>query len=104
MNTTSRKTIFKHARAIESATGKSFAVCLAKAWQLHRFAGLLSRGNVSFLFEKADGSLRRATGTLKEAEKLVKGTGKKTYRVFCYFDVEKNAFRSFRVENFICIR
>lgn len=104
MNTTSRKTVFKHARAIESATGKSFAVCLAKAWQLYRFAGLLRSGNVSFQFEKADGSLRRARGTLQGVEKLLKGTGRKTYRAFCYFDIEEQAFRSFRVENFICIR
>jgi len=61
----------------------------------------MHRGIVTFAYEKADGSLRRATGTLKDVQSLIKGTGSENYKTVRYFDVDANGFRSFKVENFI---
>lgn len=103
MNTTFRKQVFKQAQEIQQATGKTFAVALAKAWQLHRFEEMLRKGTVVFSFERADGTVRKAKGTLKGIDGLVKGTGKTNYKTVRYFDVDKQAFRSFKVENLIAI-
>lgn len=103
METTYRKQIFKQAQEIQQATGKTFAVALAKAWQLYRFQQKLRQGIVVFSFERADGSVRKARGTLQGTERFVKGTGKENYKTVRYFDVDKHAFRSFKVENLIAI-
>ncbi len=82
-------------------TGKTFEVCLAKAWALYRLKRRMRNDTVSFAYEKADGTLRKARGTLRDVGHLVKGTGRNTYRTLRYFDTDKEAFRSFRIENFI---
>ena len=56
---------------------------------------------VTFAYEKADGSLRKAKGTLQDVQNLIKGTGPENYKTVRYFDVEANGFRSFKVENLI---
>ena len=63
----------------------------------------MHRGIVTFAYEKADGSLRRAKGTLKDVQSLIKGTGSENYKTVRYFDVDANGFRSFKVENFITV-
>ena len=74
-----RTKVFKQAHELMRATGKAFA------------------------YEKADGSLRKAKGTLKDVSNLIKGTGSENYKTVRYFDVEANGFRSFKVENLITI-
>lgn len=93
MDKTFRKEVFKQALEIQRATGKSFAVALAKAWQLHRFGRMLHKGTVVFSFEKSDGTVRKAKGTLKGIDPFIKGTGKINYKTFRYFDIEKQADR-----------
>ncbi len=92
----------RRAWAIARATGKAFAVCLSKAWQLYRLTKRMRAGVVRFAYEKADGTLRRAAGTLNDTADRIKGTGRpddgQTLR---YFDVEANGWRSFKVENFV---
>ena len=63
----------------------------------------MHKGIVSFAYEKSDGSLRKAKGTLKDIQNLIKGTGSENYKTVRYFDIEANGFRSFKVENFITI-
>lgn len=101
MKTNFRRTVFCMAYELAKVTGKTFAVCLAKAWALHRLKCRMRTGTVSFAYEKADGTLRKARGTLRDIGQLVKGTGRSTYRTLRYFDADKEAFRSFRIENFI---
>lgn len=95
----------KRAWAIYRETGKAFAVCLAKSWQLHRLAKAMRAGAVRFAFEKADGTLRRATGTLKDVQDLVRGTGGRpdSCATFKYYDTERAAFRSFRAANLVAV-
>jgi len=104
MKTTFRTQVFKRAYKIMKATGKAFAVCLSKAWALYRLAKQLrSNEEVCFTYEKKDGSLRRAYGTLKNVSQFVKGTGKATANVFHYWDLETTAFRCFKIENLVTV-
>lgn len=90
--------------ALYRETKKSFAVCLSKAWALYRMIKKMREGVVEFAFEKADGTLRRARGTLKNVQIFIKGTGKGTpAKTVRYYDLDRQAFRSFKVENFISL-
>lgn len=101
MNTNFRHKVFCMAYEMMKATGKTFAVCLSRSWALYRLTKLMHKGIVAFAYEKADGSLRKAKGTLKDIQNLIKGTGTENYKTVRYFDIEAKGFRSFKVENFI---
>lgn len=98
-----RSKVFKQAHALMKATGKAFSVCLSRAWALYRLTKRMHREVVTFTYEKVDGSLRKAKGTLKDVQSLIKGTGTPNYNTIRYFDVEANGFRSFKVENLITV-
>lgn len=98
-----RSKVFKQAYEMMKATGKAFAVCLAKAWAIYRLHKRMKKETVSFAYEKADGSLRKAKGTLQDVSSLIKGTGSENYKTVRYFDVDANGFRSFKVENLITV-
>lgn len=86
------------------STGKAFAVCLSKAWALYRLTKRMRAGIVRFAYEKADGTLRKACGTLHDVAATIKGTGRPNDALTIrYYDVEANGWRSFKVENFIAI-
>lgn len=71
----------------------------------------LKAGEVRFSYKKVDGSTRKAVGTLKPGlighgatEKKIEDGKKKRFvppTVLVYWDVEADAFRSFKKENFI---
>ena len=104
MKTKFRSNVFKRAYVIRSTTGKTFAVCLSKAWALYRLAKQMrAKEEVCFAYEKKDGTLRKAFGTLKNVSQFVKGTGKTSTGVFHYWDLEAVAFRCFRIENLITV-
>lgn len=100
-STTFRTKVFFWAHELVRTTGKSFSVCLAKAWALYRLRKRMATETVKIAFEKADGTLRIAYATLKGIEGAVKGTGKPNFKSMAYFDTEANGFRAFKVENFI---
>ena len=61
-------------------------------------------GVVRFAYEKADGTLRRAAGTLHEVAATIKGTGRPNDALTIrYYDVEADGWRSFKVENFVTV-
>lgn len=95
--------VFSTAWEMVKATNKKFAVCLSMAWNLYRLRKRMFSEVVKFAFEKTDGTLRKAKGTLQNVSSLIKGTGKENLSTFSYFDVDANAFRSFRVENLVAI-
>lgn len=104
MKTYDLSTIMRRAWVIARATGAAFAVCLSKAWQLYRLTQRLRAGVVHFAYEKADGTLRRALGTLKDTAALVKGSDGPTHSpTVRYYDVEARGWRSFKVENFVTV-
>ena len=95
MNATFRTKVFKRAHEMMKKTGKAFAVCLSKAWVIYRLVKRMKNDVVKFTFEKSNGELRTAFGTLKNTVSKIKGTGKVNYKSVCYFDTEKQQFRSF---------
>ncbi len=103
MKTSFKSKVFKIAWEILHSTGKSFAVCLSKSWAIYRLRKSMSKGIASFAFEKVDGSLRRAKGTLNNIATYIKGTGQDSFKTVAYFDVEAHGFRSFKVENLVTI-
>ena len=84
-------------------TGKAFAVCLSRSWVIFRLIQRMRSSVVQFSYEKINGTLRKAKGTLKDVTALVKGTGKETPKTVRYFDVDVQAFRSFKIENLITV-
>ena len=78
-----------------------------RGWWLVRFREQLSRKIISFDYYKSDGSIHRAVGTLNMnliPENLrPKGIENRhpVYTSFTYFDLTKNNWRSFRINNLL---
>lgn len=94
----------KYAWHLLRVTGQAWKVCMKKAWGLYRFLKLMRNGVVAFSYRKTNGSIRNAYGTLN----FLPGTKPRarkepSYKTITYFDVEKDQFRSFRVENFMSL-
>lgn len=87
---------------IMHANGLSWSESLKKAWQLYKLNKELHSGKVSFYFEKKDGEIRKANATLK-IDYEFKTQNQPNPKIFTYFDLDANAFRCFKVENFIMI-
>ena len=108
MNKSSFRTrVMSYAHHIFVTTASDWATALKKAWQLYRLAKMMRSGVVKFFYEKVDGSARVAYGTLCNLPAGVtsrrSATKTPNFGTMCYWDTKKNAFRSFRVENFIAI-
>ena len=88
--------IMRRAWELFRTTGKTFSVCLVKAWEFYRLTKRMRKGVVSFCYEKAK-------GTLQGIAPLIKGSGQDSPKTFRYFDVEAGGFRSFRIENLITV-
>ena len=95
--------IMRRAWVLFRTTGKAFSICLAKSWAIYRLIKRMRTDVVSFAYEKADGTLRKAKGTLQGVQALIKGTGTDTPKTVCYYDVDSNGWRSFKIENLITI-
>lgn len=97
----------RYAWQLRRTTGQMWRICMIKAWQLYRLAKAMREGVVKFYYQKADGSIRKASGTLVNVPAGATLGGKRvtkpSYKTMSYFDVDKNGFRCFRVENLICI-
>lgn len=83
----------------------SFSHALKSAWAWFKLRTSMYTGVAHFYFTKADGSVREAFGTLKsDLIGDVKGTGRKPGEYLqVYWDVEKGAFRSFKLVNLVTI-
>lgn len=100
-----RVRVMKYAWQLYKATEQTWRVCMKKAWHLYKLAKAMRNGEVGFSYLKADGTLRTAIGTLKNVPAGATLRGKKmtkpSYKTFAYFDVEKNSFRCFKIENLL---
>jgi len=73
-----------------------------KAWAVAKLKKAMKENeSVHFAFEKVDGSTRPAVGTLSATiVPATLGTGKaKPLHIVTYFDLERNAWRSFKAQN-----
>lgn len=81
---------------------------IGKGTLLETLKKRMMRGEVvRFCYRKLSGEIRTAVGTLQAnaVQANVVGTGipKRFYGMFAYLDLEKMAWRGFKVENFIGI-
>lgn len=102
-----RVKVMKYAHQLHAITGKSWKYCMLKAWELYRLAKKMSQGIVKFAYEKKDGSIRYAEGTLQHLPSGAMLNGKRmtkpSFKTFAYFDMEKAEFRCFKIENLVTV-
>lgn len=102
-----RVKVMKYAHQLWKATGKNWKYCMLKAWELYRLAEKMKTGIVRFTYEKVDGSIRYAEGTLMNVPVGTTVRGKRitkpSYKTFAYFDAQKQEMRCFKIENLITV-
>lgn len=77
---------------------------LKMAWAVMKAKGLMMNHKVRIAYRKVDGSIREAIATLKfETPYERKTTREPNWKNVCYYDLEKQAFRSFCSSNFLCV-
>lgn len=85
--------------------GYTMSEALKTAWRNIKLRAAMKQRIVKFYFQKVDGSIREAYGTLKET--LVPATSennrKKNDTVQVYYDTEKEEYRCFKKANLISI-
>lgn len=84
--------------------GYTMSEALKTAWANIKLKAALSKRVVKFYFQKVDGSLREAYGTLmSERIPETKGTKKTNGTCQVYFDTEKDEWRCFKKANLVRI-
>lgn len=91
--------LFKIAHSIKGQYA-TFSEALTAAWKVIKLTIKMKLGNVNFSFNKIDGSVRNAIGTLKNVPATL-GTKAPNLSLFTYYDVEAQGWRSSRIENLI---
>lgn len=87
---------------LKNKSVKSLSEALHKAWNAMKAKVLMYSHKVKIQYVKTDGSLREAIATLKlNFEYVHKSNRKPCYSTVCYFDLEKQAFRSFSIATFL---
>ncbi len=100
-----RAEVMRLAWAIRRKTpGLDFGAAEEAAWKVLRLHTALQYGSVRFSFRKENGEVREAVGTLRadlfvQPPKPVERTERLT--LMRYYDVEKNAIRSFRADRIV---
>lgn len=85
--------------------GFTLSEALKQAWALWRLHKAMLKGIVKFYYQKVDGSMREAWGTLNASimPKMDARTDKKSDNatIQVYFDTEKQEFRCFKRANLV---
>lgn len=82
--------------------GYNISDALKVAWANIKLKAKMQNSIVKFYFQKVDGSVREAFGTL--SSKIVpetKGESKKDITTQVYYDTEKGAYRCFKMANLV---
>jgi len=100
------RSIMQDAHRFIKITGINLSEALKKAWSVFKLKMQMTKGIVKFYFQKVDGSIREAYGTL--ALNLVPAINssdnrKKNDTVQVYFDTEKQEWRCFKKLNLATI-
>lgn len=96
--------LMKQAWMLVKVYGFSMAGAMKQAWLVLKLKAALKDGIVKFFYQKLNGEVRTACGTLKEGLiPEIKGTEsrKRSVAVQVYFDTEKSEYRSFKIANLI---
>lgn len=98
------KSVMNLAWQFVKRNGFTLSEALKTAWRNIKLKKAMAKGIVKFYFQKIDGTLREAYGTLKDS--LVPPTGgnrKFNATTQTYFDTEKQEWRCFKVANLVKI-
>lgn len=96
--------IFKLAWQFVKRNGYKLSEALKCAWLNIKLKAEMKKRIVKFYFQKIDGSLREAYGTMNpETIPATTGTRKPADTVQTYFDTEKQEYRCFKKANLIRI-
>ena len=82
--------------------GFTLSDALKKAWMNFKLKAMLLKGIVKFYYQKVDGSMREAFGTLKSSlMPPIQGDDRrlKNPTVQVYFDTERQEWRCYKVAN-----
>lgn len=103
MATFNKSEIFKLAWQFVRKNGFNMSLALQVAWCNFKLKAAMKTRIVKFYFQKVDGSIREAYGTLKESLlPATQGTGRKASpTVQTYFDTEKGEWRCFKFANLL---
>jgi len=96
--------IMSEAHRFIRIAGLNLSEALKKAWANFKLKVAMSKGIVKFYFQKVDGTIREAYGTLAGKFILaIAGTDnrKKNDTVQVYFDTEKGEWRCFKKLNLV---
>lgn len=97
--------LMKRAWMLVKVYGFSMVEAMKQSWKVLKLKEALKKGIIKFYYQKLNGEVRTAWGTLKEGliPKL-KGTDhKKNESLITYYDNEKQAYRSLKIVNLIKI-
>lgn len=82
-------------------------MAVGKAMMIENLKTKMRNGIAHFAFQKKDGSLREAWGTIQSniAKAMTNGCGesRENYATCAFYDVEKGAWRSFRWETLLWV-
>ena len=105
MKTTDLSNLMRTAWRFFHITGESFSKCLKMAWANFKLVAAMRTGIVKFYFQKVDGSIREAYGTLR-ADLIPATSGddrKRNDTVQVYYDTERQEYRCFKRLNLVAI-
>ncbi len=99
------KEIMTLAWQLVKRNGFTMAEAMKTAWRNFKLKTAMQGRIVKFYFQKVDGSIREAYGTLKEnLLPTTQGTGRKANdSIQTYFDTEKQEWRCFKKANLVRI-
>ncbi len=105
MKTTELRQIMLQAWQFVKRNGYTMSEALKTAWANYKLKREMSERIVKFYFQKVDGSIREAFGTL--SQNIVPATGesnrKRNDTVQVYYDTEKQAWRCYKKANLLSI-
>lgn len=104
IDATTKREVFQLCWQFVRKNGYSLSQALKTAWKNIKLKIAMRFKIVKFYFQKVDGSLREAYGTL--CDKIIPAvagtdTRKKNDTVQTFFDTEKNEWRCFKVANLV---
>lgn len=97
--------LMKQAWQLVKVYGFTIAEAMKQSWLLLKLKKSMHKGIVKFFYQKLNGEIRTAWGTLK-ADLIPETSGsekKKNDSVMVYFDQEKQCYRSFKKANLLSI-
>lgn len=103
LNGNFRKRVMKYAWNLRKSTGESWRICMIKAWQLVKLINAMKSRVVKFFYTKTDGSVRKAFGRCFSGSTSGRRFTKPSYGTIRYYDIDRGAFRCFKIENLICV-